>query len=103
MSRCYDCRDTIGKGEFRCDDCAKMAEDNFKEKTSRKRGLTDYEVMKLDWYKNEKEWHRNIESRQLLKGRDGKVTTTYKTKSGNIREMPEQPKKYWKPPKGGEV
>jgi len=94
---------TVKKGEFRCDDCAKIIENDFKGKTTRKRGLTEYEAMKLSWYKDEKEWHRNIATRELVTDKHGNRTSTYRTKGGRIMEMPQQPRKYWKPPKGGEV
>jgi hypothetical protein len=64
--------------------------ESYKAPALRRRPLTDYEKLKLSWYKNEKSWIENIQDRHIERDRNGtKVTVS------QGRVIPQQPKQYW--------
>lgn len=66
--------------------------------TRSRRPLTDYEKVKLSWYRDEKKWIDNIKSRKTIY-QNGKPLTVLTDSRGNIKgELPAQPRKYWKEP-----
>lgn len=95
MNLCFDCRKEIPNDEFRCSDCYTQTVEETKR---RARPMNEYEQMKTSWYRNEKEWVRNIKSRQLIQ-KNGEKIMLYKTPSGQVREMPQAPKSMWQDPK----
>jgi len=54
-----------------------------------KRPLTEYEKLKLSWYKSEKKWVEHIQGRQIVMDK-GVKKVLYQG-----REIPQQPRKYW--------
>lgn len=56
-----------------------------------RRPLTDYERLKLSWYRSEKKWIDHIQNRQVITDKQGKKHAVTVDPRGNIRPMP-QPK-----------
>jgi DNA-directed RNA polymerase subunit RPC12/RpoP len=55
----------------------------------RRRGLTDYERLKLSWYHDEKKWVENIRGRKIIKQGHRQVVVLT-DRHGNVRgRMPE--------------
>lgn len=62
----------------------------YEEPKKRKRPLTEYEKLKLSWYRNENNWIENIRDRHFEKDRNG---NTVAVSQGKI--IPMQPKEHW--------
>lgn len=60
----------------------------------RRRALTEYETLKLKWYRNERDWIDNIKDRKIVKDRFGNRTVF---SQGQV--VPMQPKELWPKPK----
>ena len=61
----------------------------YKVDGKKRRPLTEYEAMKLSWYRDEKKWIENIKSRKIIQ-KDGRKATVLIDNKGNIkREMPQ--------------
>lgn len=85
---CTHSRQLFLKGEWICKDCGPF--------TARaKRPLTDYERLKLSWYRDEKRWEDNIRSRQIVTDTHGKKHVVVP----GLGEIPQQPREYWPKPK----
>lgn len=100
MSMCENCGEDPVHTTTNFIYCQKCGEDLKKEELKkdseiRRRGLTDHEALKLEWYRDDKKWQDNIRSRKIVE-KNGQKTTLYKTSSGGYKELPSQPKKYWK-------
>lgn len=61
---------------------------------SMRRPLTEYERMKLSWYRSEKKWIENIRDRKTMRDKNGQKVVV---SQGQV--MPQQPRKYWPKPK----
>lgn len=60
----------------------------YKGDSKVRRPLSEYEAMKLGWYRDEKKWIENIQSRKIIE-KNGVKTTVLLDNKGNIRrEMP---------------
>lgn len=47
-----------------------LIDDNNEKKEIRRKPLTDWEKKKLEFYRDEKKWHQDIESRRILSNGD---------------------------------
>lgn len=81
---CTHPHQTYVEGVWYCNDCDK----NPNEK--RLRPMTDYEKLKIGWYRSEKKWQDNIRSRRIVTDEYGNKVTM-----SNQGVLPIQPKKYW--------
>lgn len=95
MNTCWDCQTEIPKGDFRCDLCVGKS---LEKSQRRRRGLTEWEELKIQFYKSDKVWEDNIRSRKTTKG-----IVTYTNKRGQDVPLPSQPKQYWPKPRGGDL
>jgi len=86
MSKCYDCGKEVSKGIFRCTQCLKRI--TGPHKAVRRRGLTEWETLKLSFYKSDKKWEDNIRSRTMVNGKP-----FYKTSKGELRPLPSSSKR----------
>lgn len=63
------------------------------EEEKRRRPLTAWEEKKLQFYRDERKWHEDIEMRTIIIGKDGKKHSVYKDHKGKILgEVPSQPR-----------
>lgn len=74
-----------GKVITHCNDCTPQET----QETSR-RPLTEHEKLKLSWYRDEKKWIENIQSRKTV-NINGKPTVV-----SNVGIMPRQPEQYYR-------
>lgn len=92
MSRCYDCNKEIDTDLFRCDDCFNQAVKIQKKQEKMRRALTEWEAMKLSWYRSEKKWHDNIQRRKIITENGHRITVLTDYKGNITQKMPSQPK-----------
>jgi len=88
--KCFDCGNDVPDGIFRCERCVNAITRSQKER--RRQGMTEWEQMKIGFYKSEKKWEENIRSRQM-KVIDGKPTPFYQ-KNGQLIPLPTAKKQY---------
>lgn len=84
MKYCYDCRKEISPDRFRCDSCVKEIRTEDKR---RSRPMTEWEALKLQFYKSDRAWEENIRSRQTVV-KNGKSHVVYRDNHGNMRPLP---------------
>lgn len=93
--KCHNAGDIYIKGTWYCKECGKPPSDK------KRRPLTEWEALKLSFYRSEAKWIDHINRRKIVydqNGRQKAVETDYK---GNIlRDIPNQPKALWPKPKG---
>lgn len=99
---------------IKCDICKKSGKVSYKSRYSQeqkkaitfcedcemgsnvsRRGLTDHERLKLSWYRDEKKWIENIQSRKVVEKNGQKMVVS------NQGLMPRQPAQFYK--NGGHV
>lgn len=88
--KCHNAGEIYRDGVWHCRECGDNGE-------IRRRPLTDYERMKLRWYRNENDWIDNIRDRKTVRDKFGRKITV---SQGQI--LPMQPRELWKKPKGVE-
>lgn len=94
IMNCIHGKQTYVEGKWYCYYCGKEVISTpksivgYKVDGKRRRPMTEYEKMKLGWYRDEKKWIENIKSRQIVY-KNGQKATVIKDEKGNIRgEMP---------------
>lgn len=84
-----------------CRECGEREQEKTPVKTGiRRRGLTEHEALKLEWYKSDSKWADNIRSRRIVE-KNGQKLTVYRAANGAERVLPSQPTPYVK--NGGRV
>lgn len=92
---CKHGKQTYTEGKWYCYYCGQVVVEKPKDLTGytvdnkRRKPLTDYERMKLGWYRDEKKWIENIKNRKIII-EGGKKMTVNTDGRGNITgRMPE--------------
>lgn len=80
--------------KWRCADCGEEVKVKYKSLTGyksdnkRRIPMTEWEKMKLSFYRDERKWHENIRNRTIVE-KDGVKTVVLTDGKGNIkRELP---------------
>lgn len=87
MSKCFNCRIEIAEGLFRCTECLKAITEPKRQ--VRRRPMSEWEELKSSFYKSDKKWQENIQSRKIVNG-----VTMYKGKGGNMIPLPTANKRH---------
>lgn len=92
---CIHGKQTYTEGKWYCYYCGQEVIskpkdlNGYKVDGKRRRPLTEYEAMKLSWYRDEKKWVENIRNRQIVEHNGKKVTVMTNGKGKILGRLPE--------------
>lgn len=91
--QCDNKHEVYVNGQWFCNTCGSANGEK------RRRGMSEYERMKLSWYRNEKNWIANIKRRKIVHGANNRPVCVLTDEKGNIKErMPSPPREIWAKP-----